>query len=307
VVSFTPLPFYPRGKNRCYPLDRRLGVTQSRLDAVEWQKISCSYRESKPDRPAHRLSRYRPISGWNKEFHRLQNVTPQSTSSFKWWWIAPPQILTSSMDHGLSCDINSFSASQEIPWTGTQRFTVIFVRVRRLGASPVNRVHSAPPHPTTILSRVLMTTAGILDWTIAFIGPYTYHSELQEITALPLIYTLYSSTLRTHYGSQSSLVVSWQRIYNGLTVTAAHTESYVHSLTPFLPLFCNCWLSSILLLRNLYQGSWRLETCPDYDLFYNHFERTTQKTQPLYFAEGVVTRLLLAYSLLLECVYRVVV
>jgi hypothetical protein len=30
VVSFTPRSLYPQGKNRLYPLDRRLGGTQSR-------------------------------------------------------------------------------------------------------------------------------------------------------------------------------------------------------------------------------------------------------------------------------------
>jgi hypothetical protein len=42
-------------------------------------------------------------------------------------------------------------------------------------------------------------------------------------TTLLLIYILYSSPLHTHYDSQSSLVVSWQRIYNSLTVTSNHT------------------------------------------------------------------------------------
>jgi hypothetical protein len=41
-------------------------------------------------------------------------------------------------------------------------------------------------------------------------------------TALSLIYTLRSSPLPTHYGSRSSLVVSWQRIYNSLIVTSHH-------------------------------------------------------------------------------------
>jgi hypothetical protein len=50
-------------------------------------------------------------------------------------------------------------------------------------------------------------------------------------------------------------------------------------------------------------------------LLYNHFARITQKTQPLHCWEGVctallhsygITRLLLAYSLPLECVYRAV-
>jgi hypothetical protein len=35
--------------------------------------------------------------------------------------------------------------------------------------------------------------------------------------------TLSSSPLHTHYGSESLLVVSWQRIYHGLTVTSNHT------------------------------------------------------------------------------------
>jgi hypothetical protein len=35
-------------------------------------------------------------------------------------------------------------------------------------------------------------------------------------TALSLIYTIYSSPLHTHWGSQSSLVVSWQRMSHSL-------------------------------------------------------------------------------------------
>jgi hypothetical protein len=58
-------------------------------------------------------------------------------------------------------------------------------------------------------------------------------------TALSLIYTFYSSPLHTHKCSQSSLVVSWQRIYNSLTVTAAHTKSSFHILIPFLPSLLN--------------------------------------------------------------------
>jgi hypothetical protein len=40
-----------------------------------------------------------------------------------------------------------------------------------------------------------------LDWMIGLLTPYTHHSELQAVTsntALSLIYTLYSSPLRTH-------------------------------------------------------------------------------------------------------------
>jgi hypothetical protein len=38
---------------------------------------------------------------------------------------------------------------------------------------------------------------------------------------------LHSSPLHMHYGSQSSLVVSWQRVYNSLTVTSNHTQSFL--------------------------------------------------------------------------------
>jgi hypothetical protein len=59
---------------------------------------------------------------------------------------------------------------------------------------------------------------------------YTAHSELQIITALSLMYTIYRS-LEYAKSSQSSLAVSWQRIYNSLTVAAAHINSSLHSLT----------------------------------------------------------------------------
>jgi hypothetical protein len=69
---------------------------------------------------------------------------------------------------------------------------------------------------------------------------YPHHWELQLIIALSLIYTLYSSPLQTHSCSQSSLVVSWQRIYKSLTLTAAHIKSFFfHSLIPFLPSLLN--------------------------------------------------------------------
>jgi hypothetical protein len=79
---------------------------------------------------------------------------------------------------------------------------------------------------------------GLRPWSLVFLV-YTHHSELQVITALSLIYTLYGSPLHTQSGSQSSLVVSWQRIYNSLIVTAAHMKSSFHSLIPFLPSLLN--------------------------------------------------------------------
>jgi hypothetical protein len=40
VVSFTPRPLYPQGKNPWYPLDRRLGRPQSRSERGGEEKNS---------------------------------------------------------------------------------------------------------------------------------------------------------------------------------------------------------------------------------------------------------------------------
>jgi hypothetical protein len=56
VVSFTPRPFYPRGKSPSFPLDRKLGRPQSRRGrGGEEKKLSSPYRESKPSRQARSL------------------------------------------------------------------------------------------------------------------------------------------------------------------------------------------------------------------------------------------------------------
>jgi hypothetical protein len=69
-------------------------------------------------------------------------------------------------------------------------------------------------------------------------------------------------------------------------------KSSFHSIISFLLLFCNCQLSSMswqagfskLYSTRLYAAPASLGTS-----FYNHFARTTQKTQPLYGWEGVFT------------------
>jgi hypothetical protein len=73
-----------------------------------------------------------------------------------------------------------------------------------------------------------------------------------------------------------------------------HMKASFHGLITFLSLFCNCQfrrLGSIQFLcpeADILAG-WRLETRFDWTLLYNHFARTTQKTQPLYCWEGVLT------------------
>jgi hypothetical protein len=63
----------------------------------------------------------------------------------------------------------------------------------------------------------------------------TLHST-RDYKQLQRCHALYISLLHMYYGSQLSLVVSWQRIYNGLTVTAAHVKSSFHRMISFLPL-----------------------------------------------------------------------
>jgi hypothetical protein len=48
---FAPLPLYPKGKRRWYPLDRRLGGPRAVLDTVVRRKLPSPLRESKPSTP----------------------------------------------------------------------------------------------------------------------------------------------------------------------------------------------------------------------------------------------------------------
>jgi hypothetical protein len=76
--------------------------------------------------------------------------------------------------------------------------------------------------------------------------PYTQYSGLQAITVISLIYTLYSSSLHTHWGSQSSLVVSWQRIYNRLSLQITHEPFFAQH---------NSFLAIILQLPTQFSSS----------------------------------------------------
>jgi hypothetical protein len=136
----------------------------------------------------------------------------------------------------------------------------------------------------------LQKGSGLDDWIYwHFIHITRDYRQLQSYRC----YTLYSSPLHTHYGSQSSLVVSWQRIYN----FKSHMKYSFHSLIHFLPLFCNCQyrgLDSIYFLCSQARilSNWLIETWLtflNWNFPYNHFAWTTQKTQPVSCFEGVFT------------------
>jgi hypothetical protein len=77
-------------------------------------------------------------------------------------------------------------------------------------------------------------------------------------TELSLFYRLYSSPLHTHYDSQSSLVVSWQRIYKPFHCHfKSHLKSSLRRQIHFLSLFCNCQFRSLdsILFPSSYPGS----------------------------------------------------
>jgi hypothetical protein len=66
---------------------------------------------------------------------------------------------------------------------------------------------------------------------IGFINTFFYSLSSQSILALSLIYPLHTP-LGHAKSSQSSLVVSLQRIYNNATVTTAHIKSSFRRLSP---------------------------------------------------------------------------
>jgi hypothetical protein len=69
-----------------------------------------------------------------------------------------------------------------------------------------------------------------LDWMIWFINLYTHLVTI--IITILLISTLHVS-LGQAKCSQSSLVVTWQRIYNSVTEITTHIKSSNHRLTSY--------------------------------------------------------------------------
>jgi hypothetical protein len=66
------------------------------------------------------------------------------------------------------------------------------VKILSLGVNLQSASAGLKQH-THILLRVGVTIDGVLDWLLDLLTTYTHHSELQEITAPPLIATIHKS------------------------------------------------------------------------------------------------------------------
>jgi hypothetical protein len=79
--------------------------------------------------------------------------------------------------------------------------------------------------------------AWLNDWfwirSLDLLMPYTLNSKLHVILRYRKS-THFIIHRYTHSCPQSSLLLSWQRIYNSITATAAYMKSSLHSLIPFL-------------------------------------------------------------------------
>jgi hypothetical protein len=132
--------------------------------------------------------------------------------------------------------------------------------------------------------------------------PFTLHSELQVIQRYrwSTHFTVHRYTHALGFTVSTNCILATD---NSLTCNfKSHMKSCFHRLIPFLPLFCNCQLNSISLLRSSYPGrlasrnSIRLYSTTFYaaianfgNHLYDHFARTMRKTQPLNCWEGVFT------------------
>jgi hypothetical protein len=105
-------------------------------------------------------------------------------------------------------------------------------------------------------------------------------------TTQSLFYTLSSSPLHTHQDSQSSLVASWQQIFQSHWHFKSYVKSCCDSLIQFLPLFCACQFRRLDSTRLVYSTTTVLYSTTLCLLFkrpslsiYNPSVRTPRKTQ----------------------------
>jgi hypothetical protein len=92
VVNFTPRPLYPRGKSPRYPLDRRLGGTQSRSGRFGEQNILWPCQDSNSD-----PSIVQPVAG-----------------SYTDWAIPAPLCITTMREYCFVIEMTQFSEEVNI-------------------------------------------------------------------------------------------------------------------------------------------------------------------------------------------------
>jgi hypothetical protein len=145
------------------------------------------------------------------------------------------------------------------------------------------------PVSSYILSRVRVTYktgSGLNDWIYWHLIRST--RDYRQYSAIAVLHTLqFTVTHALGFSVFTSCILATD-LSQSHCHFQSHTKSSFHSLTPFLPLFCSCQLNSFPS-SSLGRLASRTRLCSQLDyrsvlcqtLPYNHFARTTQKTQPL--------------------------
>jgi hypothetical protein len=127
-----------------------------------------------------------------------------------------------------------------------------------------------------------------LDWMIRFIDTlYTVLRTTDNYSAIADLHTLQSTVIHALGFSVFTSRILATDLQQSHCHFKVHKKSSLHPLIPFLPLFCNCQLSSIPLLRCSYPSrlasrysTWLNSTQLDYilscwTLLYNHLAENT--------------------------------